>query len=122
LKNNIIIISSLITLLSFSGCDKKDTKQTENVKSDSTILSAAGVGDKDKNFKVSYASPRLVYKIEEVDLDNSGTDEYIVFSVLHDSLNKDLYNFYKFDMMEVFVKDSVNNSYKKFPLIRLILF
>jgi len=100
-----------------NGCGKQDgkvsDKQSVNPGDTSGGLSAAGVGDKDKNFKISYTAPRLVYKVEEVDLDNNGSDEYIVFSVMHDSLNKEMHNFYKFDMMEVFVKDSVNNSYKK---------
>lgn len=117
MKKNIIVLFFLSAIIHLAGCGMKDTKQTENVSKDTNTLSAAGAGDKDKNFKITYPSPRLIYKIEEVDLDNNGRDEYIVFSVMHDSLNKDLYNFYKFDMMEDFVKDSLNtsdnNSYKK---------
>lgn len=94
----------------FSACGKKENPSLE--KKEST-LSAAGTGDKDKNFKVEYKQPRKIFKIEEVDLDNNDRDEYIVFSIANDSLNKDLMKFYKFDMMEVFVKDSANNSYKK---------
>lgn len=94
-----------------AGCSKKEIKQ-ENAENNNS-LTAAGVGEKDKNFKVQYTSPRVVYKVEEVDLDNNGKDEYVVLSVANDSLNKEAHQFYKFDMMEVFVKDSVNNSYKK---------
>ncbi len=96
-----------------AGCSKKDVKQEGAVNKSDNTLSAAGTGDKDKNFKIQYASPRMVYKIEEADLDNNGKDEYIVFSIANDTLNKTAHQFYKFDMMEVFVKDSVNNSYKK---------
>lgn len=100
----------LLILFGISACGKKDNTFSE--KKDST-LSAAGTGEKDKNFKIEYKQPRKIFKIEEVDLDNNGRDEYIVFSIANDSLNKDLMRFYKFDMMEVFIKDSVNNSYKK---------
>lgn len=96
-----------------AGCSKKDVKQESAVNKNDNTLSAAGTGDKDKNFKIQYASPRMVYKVEEADLDNNGKDEYIVFSIANDTLNKTAHQFYKFDMMEVFVKDSVNNSYKK---------
>lgn len=98
-------------ILLIAGCSKKEVKQEKA--SDNNTLSAAGVGDKDKNFKIQYPSPRMVYKIEEGDLDNNGKDEYIVFSIANDTLNKTAHQFYKFDMMEVFVKDSVNNSYRK---------
>ncbi len=107
---NFIYILALCSAFILSGCSKKEVKQES--KTDGK-LSAAGVGDKDKNFKVQYPSPRTVYKIEEVDLDNNGRDEYIVFSIANDTLNKTVHEFYKFDMMEVFIKDSVNNSYKK---------
>jgi DNA polymerase III delta prime subunit len=100
-------------MVALAGCSKKEVKQEGSTNSG---LSAAGTGNKDKNFKVEYSSPRVVYKVEEVDLDNNGKDEYIVFSVANDSLNKDVYQFYKFDMMEVFVKDSINNSYRKISI------
>jgi hypothetical protein len=95
-----------------AGCSKKEVKQESAVSKNDNTLSAAGTGDKDKNFKIQYASPRMVYKVEEADLDNNGKDEYIVFSIANDTLNKTAHQFYKFDMMEVFVKDSVNNSYR----------
>ena len=103
---NILILAAVI----ISGCGKKDNALIE--KKENT-LSAAGTGEKDKNFKIEYKQPRTIFKIEEVDLDNNGKDEYIVFSIANDSLNKGIMQFYKFDMMEIFVKDSINNSYKK---------
>jgi len=109
LKNfiNTILVCAVLT---FAGCSKKEVKQEG---SSNAPLSAAGVGEKDKNFKVQYSTPRDIYKIEEVDLDNNGKDEYIVLSIANDSLNKNVHLFYKFDMMEVFIKDSNNTSYKK---------
>ncbi|MBS1492861.1 MAG: hypothetical protein JST55_05105 [Bacteroidetes bacterium] len=107
---NILILSGAVLL---AGCSKKEVKQESPANNNNSTLSAAGTGEKDKNFKVQYASPRVVYKIEEADLDNNGKDEYIVFSVANDTLNKTAHQFYKFDMMEVFVKDSVSNSYRK---------
>ena len=104
---NTILVCAVLT---FAGCSKKEVKQEG---SSNAPLSAAGVGEKDKNFKVQYSTPRDIYKIEEVDLDNNGKDEYIVLSIANDSLNKNVHLFYKFDMMEVFIKDSNNTSYKK---------
>lgn len=105
-----LFILSICLIVFLAGCGKKEVRQEG--KTDGT-LSAAGTGDKDKNFKVQYASPRKVFKIEEADLNNDGRDEYIVFSIANDTLNKTIHDFYKFDMMEVFIKDSVNNSYRK---------
>lgn len=106
-----ILLIFIIGIL--AGCSKKDAHQNTQSTNAGNNLTAGGVADKDKNFKIKYSEPRHVFKIEEVDLDNNGKDEYIVFSIANDSLNKSAHEFYKFDMMEVFVKDTVNNSYRK---------
>ncbi len=110
---NVFKILLVLLFAVFSGCSKKDTQQNNQSTNTGSNLSAGGVADKDKNFKIEYAQPRHIYKIEEADLDNNGRDEYIVLSIANDTLNKNIYKFYKFDMMEVFVKDTVNNSYRK---------
>ncbi|MBP9095914.1 MAG: hypothetical protein KBG21_04850, partial [Ignavibacteria bacterium] len=77
----IVSIVFICSVMLLAGCSKKEVKQESVTTYNNNTLSAAGTGDKDKNFKIQYASPRMVYKIEEADLDNNGKDEYIVFSI-----------------------------------------
>ncbi len=109
----LIIVSGGIHFYSCSKSkesNSKVTSQTEIVKKEN--LNSAGVKEGEQEFTVKYDQPRRIYKLEKEDLNNDGTKEIIVLSIVLDTVDK-YTTFYNFDMIEVFALNSEKDSYVK---------
>jgi hypothetical protein len=106
---NIFILIFAVTFL--SSCSKNKTGGIEiNDNSEKSIGTIASGG---VEFKVEYAKPRGIYKIENHDLNNDGIDEVIVLSVnTADSIDEH-FDFYNFDLIQIFSFDSASKSFRK---------
>lgn len=107
-----ILILILLTLF-ISACSK-EKKEEANIESlpDSLKVSAereaAGV-----KFKVQYEKPRSIYKMDSYDLDNDGKDEMIVLSVVKNEPNPKHFDYYNFDLIQVFKINGSGDNYER---------
>jgi hypothetical protein len=108
---------SLIVLFIISGIMYSCTKDSEEVgdksSQDSTGKNSGGISAGGLEFKVEYDKPRQIYSIENKDLDNDGNDEVIVLSVIKDQPGDQYMDYYNFDLMQVFAKDSTGKEFVK---------
>jgi len=109
-----ILLFAIISVLLVSCTEKKE--QISGLKKDNTKKadknSSAGVKEGDNEFRVEYGFPRRIYAIEKEDLNNDGSREIIVLSILKDTSQKYTDNT-KFDMIEVFALNTGRKSYEK---------
>ena len=112
IMKNIIAIVFLMMLL-LSSCSKTgEEKSGADVNSDSNKISSAGIKESGTEFDVRYEFPRKIFRIEKEDVNNDGSREIFVLSVLKDTADK-FSSYYNFDMIEVFSLDREKEKYVK---------
>ncbi|HEX2786431.1 MAG TPA: hypothetical protein VHP32_00880 [Ignavibacteria bacterium] len=101
----------IILVLLISSCSKN--KQSDIEINDNSEKSIGTIASGGMEFTVKYTKPRGIYKIENHDLNNDGKDEVIVLSVNQADSIKEHFDFYNFDLIQIFSFDSAMKSFKK---------
>lgn len=100
-----------IIIYSVSSCSKNKQTDIEVLNDNEKSIGTSASGG--VQFKVEYAKPRSIYKIENHDLNNDGKDEIIVLSVKSADSLEEHFDFYNFDLIQIFAVDSVSKGFKK---------
>jgi hypothetical protein len=120
------LLTLLVLLPAFISCNKSPEKsdnrsgqeynapeQNPGIKSGgSSNLSGAGFKESGVEFNIEYEEPRKIYKILKEDMNGSGSNEIIILSIAREE-EYNTYDYYNFDMVEVFVLDEDDKTYKK---------
>lgn len=106
--NKIILILFLII---FTSCSKNKRTDIEVLNDNGKSIGTSASGD--VQFKVEYAKPRGIYKIVNHDLNNDGKDEIIVLSINKTDSIQEHFDFYNFDLIQIFAIDSAGKGFKK---------
>jgi hypothetical protein len=116
-----IIFLPVFLFLIFISCSKEndlETKKDETAdnrksgKDNGGNLSAAGFREGGVEFNVKYIEPRKIYKIIKEDINGNGNNEIIILSIAREDEYVS-YDYYNFDMLEIFSLDEESKSYKK---------
>jgi hypothetical protein len=110
-----IVLMMLSLLIMIPSCSDKEkqtsTKPPENAQQRDTP-SSAGQKEITSEKDLNYGEGRKIYRIDKEDLNNDRRDELIVLSISSNNAEEQN-SMSKFDMIEVFVLDSVRGKYVK---------
>lgn len=107
-----VIFYLALTLLSCQKSGRQQDAVKEEKEANKENISSAGVKESGTELNVQYLLPRKIYKIEKEDLNKDNIKEIMVMSVNKDTA--EIYNdYYNFDLLEVFVLDTLKKSYVK---------
>jgi hypothetical protein len=108
-----ILLLILATFL-FSACGKQQQKEEANIESLPDSLKESGEREgAGVKFKVQYPKPRSIYSMDSYDIDNDGKDEMIVLSVVKNEPGPKHYDYYNFDLIQVFKINDKGDDYER---------